>query len=144
MEKHFSLSDDEFEHLFASCELDPTIFSHEAHLRLAWIHIRRYGLEKAEKNLQEQLKAYTAVLGAQDKFNTTLTLAAMPSAGKPVKAVNHFMHKSTSDSFQEFILKYPRLKYDFKELMAAHYGFDIYNSRRAKREYLEPDLMGVN
>lgn len=134
MEKHFELSDDEFEKQFINCDLRPEIFSHEAHLRLAWLNIKKYGIIKAEINLQGQLQEYVKSVGAANKYNTTLTLAA-------IKAVNHFMLKSDSDSFQEFILEYPRLKYNFKALMSYHYGFDIYKSESAKQKYLEPDLL---
>ena len=134
MEKHFELSDSELEKQFMLCELNPQIFTHEAHLRLTWINIKRYGIEKAESNIESQLANYVKSLGAEDKFNTTLTLAA-------IKAVHHFMLKSESDSFEDFIREFPRLKYNFKELISCHYGFDIYNSERAKAQFLEPDLL---
>ncbi|MEL7002009.1 MAG: hypothetical protein AAFN93_04645 [Bacteroidota bacterium] len=134
MEKHFELSDSEFERRFNDCLLDPSIFSHEAHLRLAWINIDRYGIIEAEKKIQHQLRAFVQSLGAADKYNTTLTVAA-------IKAVYHFKLKSNSDNFQDFIEEFPRLKYNFKELMSSHYGFDIYNSMLAKKEFLKPDLL---
>lgn len=134
MEKHFLLSDTEFEQQFNSCELSPEDFSHEAHLRLAWININQYGIEQAEQNIQSQLKRYVEFIGAKDKYNTTLTVAA-------IKSVYHFMRKSKSASFKDFIVEFPRLKYGFKDLMNSHYGFDIYNSEKAKSEYLVPDLL---
>ncbi len=134
MKSHFELSDVEFEQQFINCELDANAFSHEAHLRLAWINIDKYGIEQAEKNLSTQLQKFVEFVGAKDKYNATLTIAA-------VKAVYHFWQKSTSDNFKDFIVEIPRLKYNFKELMACHYGFDIYNSQQAKIEFLEPDLL---
>ena len=134
MEKHFELSDSEFEKQFISCELKPADFSHEAHLRLAWINIDKYGIQQAEKNIQNQLQKFVEFVGAKDKYNMTLTLAA-------IKAVYHFTLKSKSDNFMDFITEFPRLKYNFKELMDFHYGFDIYNSEKAKTEFLKPDLI---
>lgn len=134
MEKHFNLSNYEFERLFLSCELNPADFTHIAHLRLAWININNYGIKQAEKNIQIGLKNYAEFAGAKDKYNLTLTLAA-------VKAVYHFMLKSKSDNFKDFIIEFPRLKTNFKDLIAFHYGFDIYNSNKAKTEFLKPDLM---
>ena len=134
MEKHFELSDAEFEQQFINCELSPDIFSHEAHLRLAWINIKKYGIKKAETNIQRQLREYVKSVGAENKYNTTLTLAA-------IKAVYHFMLKSDSNSFEDFIAEFPRLNYKFKELMSCHYGFDIYNSEQAKTNFMEPDLL---
>jgi hypothetical protein len=33
------------------------------------------------------------------------------------------------------------LKYNFKDLMAAHYRTDIFNSPEAKREFIQPELL---
>ncbi len=134
MEKHFDLSDREFEDRFANGTFDPTLFSHEAHLRLAWIHVTNNGEAMAIKNVCDQLMRFVTLVGAKDKYNHTLTIAA-------VKAVNHFVRKSKSDTFHDFISEFPRLKYNFKELMAVHYGVDIYNSLQAKAVFIEPDLV---
>tara|TARA_R110000868_G_scaffold43439_6_gene146084 strand:+ start:2654 stop:3067 length:414 start_codon:yes stop_codon:yes gene_type:complete len=134
MEKHFELSDTEFEQQFNTCKLNPEIFSHEAHLRLAWINIDKYGIEKAEKNMQLQLRKFVIFVGAKDKYNLTLTIAA-------TKAIYHFWLKSSCNNFKDFILEFPQLKYNFKDLMAYHYGFDIYSSDIAKKEFLKPDLV---
>lgn len=134
MADHFQLSDAAFEEQFAACTLDASLFSHEAHLRLAWIHIKNYGLSKAIDNVCNQLVQYTKHLGAENKYNKTLTVAA-------VKAVYHFMQRTTANNFADFIAGFPRLKFNFKELMAAHYQTDIFSSEQAKKEFLEPDLL---
>lgn len=134
MENHFELSDREFEGQFASGTFDPALFSHEAHLRLAWIHVTNYGETIAIQNVSNQLKQFVTIVGAHDKYNHTLTVAA-------VKAVHHFVRKSQSATFQDFISEFPRLKYNFKELMAVHYGVDIYHSSDAKAVFIAPDLV---
>ena len=133
MERHFDLTDPAFEQQFEAGTLNPELFTHEAHLRLAWIHLKHYGEEAAIRNVSKQLQNYVGILGAQDKYNQTLTIAA-------VKAVFHFMNKSKSDQFQDFIAEFPRLKFNFKDLMAQHYSVDIFNSKTAKQVFLEPDL----
>ena len=134
MEKHSTLSDEEFEIKFKTCQLNPSDFTHEAHLRLAWIKINTYGIKVAEQIIHHELKTYVSHFDAQDKFNLTLTRAA-------TKAVYHFMLKSNADNFKDFIDEFPRLKYNFRALMDHHYGFDIYNSSEAKTQYLAPDLV---
>ncbi len=134
MQTHFSLNDHELELQFKNRELSTKLFCHEAHLRLAWIHLKRYGEEKAIKNLTQQITAFANKNGAPNKFNMTLTTAA-------IKAVHHFLQKSSSSNFRDFMKEFPRLKTRFKELMAAHYGFDIYNSQVAKTKFLAPDLL---
>ena len=134
VEPHFDINDGLFESQFKAGVVDPAVFSHEAHLRLAWIHIRNYGVENAIENICLQLKAYVALLGASDKYNETLTVAA-------IRAVHHFMLKAEAADFSTFINQYPRLKYNFKELMASHYKMDIYNNPIAKQQYMVPDLL---
>ncbi|MVM35308.1 hypothetical protein GO755_35125 [Spirosoma sp. HMF4905] len=134
MEAHFALSDDLFEQQFKLCRLNPTLFSHEAHLRLAWIHVKKYGVEQAIENICDQLVCFVDSLGARNKYNKTLTIAA-------IRAVNHFINKSDTDNFSDFINQFPRLKFSFKELIACHYQVDIYNSKLAKTVYVEPDLL---
>jgi hypothetical protein len=134
MPTHFDLTDTEFQFAFQTCTLDPTLFTHEAHLRLAWIHVKKYRVEQAIENINTQLLQFVDHVGARDKFNKTVTVAA-------TRAVNHFINKSKSESFADFIQEFPRLKYNFKEVLTFHYGHDIFKSEKAKGEYVEPDLL---
>lgn len=134
MEKHFTLTDTEFETQFQSCSLDTAIFTHEAHLRLAWIHITKYGADIAIDNIRSQLQNFVDSLGAKNKYNETVTVAA-------TKAVYHFMLKSKTNNFKDFIAENSRLKNNFKELLAFHYQTDIFNSPAAKEKYLVPELL---
>ena len=134
MEKHLDLSDLEFEKQFSDRSIQPELFTHEAHLRLAWIHISKYGIKKALDNVSMQIQAFANFHGGGAKYNQTVTLAA-------IRAVYHFVLKSKSDNFPDFIQEFPRLKHNLKELLNTHYQIDIFNSERAKQEYLEPDLV---
>lgn len=62
MEEHWVYTDIEFEQLFNKCELPPAEFSHEAHLRLAWFYISRYGIEQAEENIQSNCNNLSPLL----------------------------------------------------------------------------------
>lgn len=147
MEHHRTLSDRAFLEQFANQTLPPEWFSHEAHLRLAFLHIRNRGVEKAIDTVRTQLKAYVAHLGATDKYHETLTVAA-------VRAVYHFMRRegmtlpdsrlpdqSTLEDFLTLLHRHPRLRTSFRDLMFAHYRTDIFSSAFAKKEYLEPELL---
>lgn len=133
METHYSFTDAEFERLFETGSLDPALFTHEAHIRLAWIHIHSYGLDKASYNIVNQLQDYTKALGVADKFNLTLTIAAL-------KVINHFTEKSSAESFDIFVAEFPRLNTHFSELLAQHYSGAIF-SDETQHDYLEPDMI---
>ncbi len=133
MEPHRALSDAEFEQQFKSCAMDPTVFSHEAHIRLAWLAINKYGLNKATSHVQTLLERFVAHHQAQDKYHKTLTVAA-------VQVVYHFMANTKADDFADFISASSPLITNFKSLIGAHYSFDIFQSEGARLAYIEPDL----
>ncbi|OSY88299.1 hypothetical protein WH52_05890 [Tenacibaculum holothuriorum] len=134
VDSHYNLSDIEFDKQFSNCVLDPKLFSHEAHLRLGWLNIKNYGLEKGEERIQQQLLNYVEHVGAQDKYNTTVTIVAM-------RAINHFMKQSKTKSFKDFIAENVRLKTNFKELIAKHYSYDIFITDIGKDKFIEPDVL---
>jgi len=133
VKSHHELSDIEFLKQFENCSLSPELFTHEAHLRLAWLHIVKYGINKAEKNIAHQIKKYVAFVGAQDKYNETVTIAG-------IKAVNHFIKCSTTINFIDFIKENNCLMSDFKGLLLSHYSTNIFDSDKAKTEFIEPEL----
>ena len=134
MTDHFQLSDAEFEEQFAAGAFPPKLFTHEAHLRLAWIHLRKYGLEQAIRNVTDQLQQFVQMVGAEGKFHMTLSVAA-------VKAVYHFMGRATSPDFRGLLEEFPALRDQFRELIDAHYGADRLNSPAARSTFLEPDRL---
>jgi hypothetical protein len=133
MHTHLALTDLAFEEQFARHEISPSIFSHEAHLRLAYIHIEKYGIALAVENICAQLKSFVAFLGVPEKYNETVTIAA-------IKMVYHFRSKSTANNFQDFIRENPRLKNNFHDLLSQHYTVDIFTAEKAKKMFLIPDL----
>ena len=128
MEHHFALTDAEFEQQFLSCQLAAQDFTHLAHVRLAHLRIHRDGIEIAKRTIPVHLKAYCDAMGATDKFNLTLTIAA-------IKAVYHFVLKSEALDFKGFIAEYPQLINNFRSLINGHYGFDVINSLEAKTRF---------
>ena len=135
--EHYFLSDQELAKRIANCTLNPELFTHEAHLRLAYHHIASFGLRKAEENLCEDIRTYATAMGDADKYHETVTVAA-------VKMVDHFMRKSKKSSFREFIQEYPRLRTHFRELLDQHYGFNIFKDERARQQYVAPDLLAFS
>lgn len=114
--------------------LPPSAFDHEAHLRMAWILLERYDVSRAMEKASSIIKSYVTHVGATDKYNETLTQAA-------VRVVNHFKQKNTSPSFDAFVEEFPRLKFNFKELILQHYTSDVFTNPQARVEYQDPDLL---
>lgn len=134
MEAHYNIPDPEFQEAFEHCRLAPSLFTHEAHLRMAWLYLKQCGLEGALDKFPRDLKAYVKSLGASEKYHETLTQAAL-------RAVYHFMQRSEARAFSGFISEFPRLNSHFRELMATHYGWETLHGKAARNTYLEPDLL---
>jgi len=134
MNSHHDYNDYEFEKAFKIGGFPPALFTHEAHIRLAFIHLRKYGLSIAGDNMCSQIMSFAKAAGDAGKFNKTLTIAA-------VKIVNHFLRKSNANKFDELTLEYPVLLADFKKLLFAHYGPDVINSEAARKHFIAPDIL---
>lgn len=137
MKSHKELADQEFEKQFKDCTLNPGLFTHEAHLRLTWIHINKYGAQQAESTIPNQIIEYVTSLGAKDKYNATVTVAG-------VKVLSQFIQNSKTNDFDEFIKENNSLLTDFKGLLQKHYKTDIFSSEKAVNEFIEPDLLSFD
>ncbi len=134
IQSHRDLSDEAFLKQFEDTSLPPSLFNHEAHLRLAWLHIRRSGKEQAKLDIKRQLQNYVRSVGAEDKYHETLTIAS-------VEAVHHFICHAPTEQFEDFIELNAPLKNQFKALINSHYSFDIFDSIPAKKAYIAPDVV---
>lgn len=115
------------------CDLPPSDFTHLAHLRLAWLRLNQDQLGKAVIAVQDDILRYVEFLGVKEKYNRTLTIAA-------VYIVHRRMESSDAADFHSFMTSNSDLASDFKNLIMRHYKTDIFTSENAKSEFLEPEL----
>lgn len=137
MKSHRELNDEQFEKMFASLRMPEHMFTHEAHLRLAWIHIRKYGVDVAVENIRQQLRRFVDHHGDASKYHVTLTTAA-------VLIVNHFIHQSRASEFQVLLRLFPELSTRFHSLLQSHYSIELMDSEKARKQFLSPDLAPFN
>lgn len=134
---HGAFSDGEFEQAFREGTFPPEAFSHEAHLRLAWLLLRRFGRDQALEQACDQIRAFTIRHGAFEKYHHTLTRAA-------VRLVWDGMQASQPRDFRGLLQACPTLTDGFRELLRTHYSDERLYSEQARTEYLEPDRNGFN
>lgn len=127
-EKHHLLTNDEFEEKFENCKLPACYFTHEAHLRLAYIHIKKYGVKQAIKNISKQLIDFENKYGDGTKFNQRLTIAS-------AKVVELFINKTSAVDFKGMLHEFPQLRSDFCELLREHYKLDFFKKEK-EEEYI--------
>lgn len=133
MEKHYRYSDEVFEQKFRDCKFPPLYFSHEAHLRLAYIHLMKYGLEQSIENMCKQIYDFAIKYGATMKFNATVTYASL-------QIMYHYIQKGESKNFSDLMKEYPSILKDFKGEIEKHYSWDVFRSLEAKAKIIQPDL----
>jgi len=123
MTTEINLTDDELLEQIENCTLDTSKFTHESMLRLAWILINKYSLEVAiEKNKRIKENYFINALKSE-KFNVTLSKAY-------VEILDHFKERSTTNNFDILLEEFPRLKYNFRNLVKTHYGYNILKEHR--------------
>ena len=134
MEKFWTSEDKRFVANFKKGNLPEGGFDHKAHLRLAWLYLVMFDVDQAIAAVKHDLLNYVQLKGATDKYHETVTIAS-------IKTVRHFINKSYSKNFEDFVCEFPRLTFSFKELLNAHYSYDLFQSEKAKIHFVEPDLL---
>ena len=137
MERHWKISDIEFEEQFTLNKFRPLWFTHEAHLRLAWIYITKYGKEIAFEKYSKQLQDFANKYNADGKYNATVTFAS-------IQIMDKYIQNSDAYDFQDFINEFSQLKSNFKAIISIHYSGDVFASKEAKQNILLPDLIPFN
>lgn len=117
------LTDNQLLERIEECTLAPSDFTHETLLRLSWILINKYGLNNAIIKNNEIKENYFLKVFKNDKFNVTLTKAY-------TEILHHFMERSSTNDFEKLLREFPRLRYNFKNLVKTHYGYNILKQHR--------------
>lgn len=132
MPQAFELSDDEFLAALSGGRLSPQAFDHPAHLRLAWLLVRRHSLAEAVDILCDELARFAARAGAPEKFHWTVSEAL-------VRLVAHHDRDRATASWRDFLREHGRLVTDARGLVAEHYSPERLADPEARRGFLPPD-----
>jgi hypothetical protein len=68
MKNEYQLSDDQFSRAFETATLNPKLFNHKAHLRLAYLLITVNGIDSVIDKCCKQILAYATSLEAKFSF----------------------------------------------------------------------------
>tara|TARA_E500000305_G_C3999337_1_gene226448 strand:- start:562 stop:1005 length:444 start_codon:yes stop_codon:yes gene_type:complete len=121
---------------FESCQMSHQEWTHEAHLRVAYLYCKECELELAIDKMTSGLKALNAAHGVVDApergYHETITQAFMR-----LVAQNLRLSSVASDSML-FIEQHPELKN--RRVLLCYYTRDRIMSPEAKVTFLEPDL----
>ena len=126
------MDDLEFEAALAACSLPPDRFDHVAHVRLAWIYLRKQPLLTALPRFVTTLRRYATSLGAAGKYHETVTFAF-------VLVIADRMYRSTASSFDVFLRANPDLARWTPSVLDDYYDAATLASETARTRFVLPD-----
>src|SRR4029077_7809043 len=106
-------------------------FHHAGHLRLAWIQIRRLGVERASDTVAGAIRRFAAHHGHADRYHETRTRFWLRVVGMGITPPPIL-------SFDALVLAEPHLL--DKNLPFRHWSRERMGSDEARRQWTEPDI----
>jgi hypothetical protein len=106
-------------------------FHHRDHLRLAWIQIRRLGVEQASDAVAGAIRQFADQHGHADRYHDTMTRFW-------VRVVGMGINRHPTLPFDDLLAAEPHLL--DKNLPDAHWSRERMASDDARRQWVEPDL----
>lgn len=106
-------------------------FHHRDHLRLAWIQIRRLGLERALESVTTAIRQFATHHGHADRYHDTMTRFWL-------RAVATGIDHHPDLSFEGLLAAEPHLL--DQNLPYVHWSREQMASDQARRQWVEPDL----
>lgn len=125
------MSDDEFLAAFETVTFTRPEWTHEAHVRMAWLYLTRWPLGDALKRVRAGIQKLNAKIGSPDGYHETITVAFVR-----VMAVRLV----PGEMYPAFRERNPDL---FDRTLAAllrHYTKELLHSAPARRAFVEPDV----
>jgi len=124
-------ADEAFLAAFEAGKIANQDFHHRDHLRLAWIQIRRLGVERASDTVAGAIRRFAAHHGHADRYHETMTRFW-------VRVVGMGITRHPMLSFDALVLAEPHLL--DKNLPFRHWSRERMGSDEARRQWTEPDI----
>jgi hypothetical protein len=128
------LDDDDFIATFERGGFSGDAFPHQAHIRMAWLYVRRLGPERAIERAAEGIRALARANGQPALYHDTVTRAW-------VYLVADAITRSPSASFEGFMTRNPQLL--DTRLLFEHYSPDVLSSAQARARWITPDVAPI-
>jgi hypothetical protein len=136
------MCDDELIFEFEACTLPFDQWTHGAHVKVAYLYVRRYGFEAALERLRLAIKAYNAANkrpeSATEGYNETTTHALLHLIAA---VAAHYSVTHPVQTGDEFCDMHPQLM--SKHALRFFYSPQRRMDPRAKFEFVPPDLTAL-
>ena len=134
------MDDETFLKAFEDCTLTREEWTHEAHVRMAWLYARRTdSLENLLEKLRTGIRATNAVLSTDPTlYHETVTCAF----GTLIR--NRALSPGAPDTWPEFQNAHPEFFDRHSPVLHRHYSRELLESDDARLSYLPPDLVSLS
>lgn len=119
---------------FESAEIDETRFNHHSHVYVGWCYLQDHPLHEAVARFAQALRRLTAKLGAEKKYNETITWFFMV-------VIAERLQEQPGLTWPEFSRLHKDLCYDAGGLLRRYYSGLRLQSDVARRVFLLPDRL---
>lgn len=118
---------------FESCTLPKAEWTHEAHVRTAWIYLTTRSYDDALAALRNGIPKYNRSLGNTTGYHDTVTVAY-------ARIIAARILISPDDDFPDFRLRHADLFAKSPSPLARHYSKERLASPEAVESFVDPDL----
>ncbi|HEY2786039.1 MAG TPA: hypothetical protein VGJ05_13810 [Fimbriiglobus sp.] len=125
------MTDDEFLAAFDSCTLPKPLWTHEAHVRLAWLCLDRIPFDSALAHVRTGIPKYNHSLGNTTGYHDTVTVAFL----KIIAA-----KRTLGESFEDFRNTNPDVFSKARPVLLSYYSKAVLESEEARAGFVEADV----
>lgn len=133
------MTDEEFLSRFEDCSLPYEQWNHRAHVKAAFLYLRRHSFDRALENMRAGIQRYNAAHHVPESptsgYNETTTVAFIHLVAAVMSAYGEMFPTPTADAFCD---THPQLL--SKHLLRLYYSPQRRGHPDAKTEFIEPDL----
>jgi hypothetical protein len=128
------MTDDVFLGAFEECQLPKALWTHEAHVRMAWLYLQQRPLIEVIPVVRGAIQRYNNSFGNPEGYHETITVAYL-------RLIDHRIgDRARERSFAEFRENHPDLLDRTLSALLRHYSREVLFSKEAFRTFVEPDL----
>src|SRR5262245_47148463 len=125
------MTDDEFLTAFESCRFTRPEWTHEAHVRMAWLYLTRLPFDAALDRVRRGIQKLNGKIGSPDGYHETITVAFVRVIAARLRP---------GDGYPAFRARNPDLLDRTLPALLRHYTKDRLWSPEARKGFIEPDV----
>jgi hypothetical protein len=129
------MTETELRQQFEDLSIDPAVFTHREHVRLAWIYLRDSSLHEVLRIFPEGLRRFTSSIGQPGLYHETITWALLMIIAERIESSGRGM------TWDEFAAANEDLLVGSKAMLSRYYRDETLASPSARASFRMPDKL---